>query len=110
MASRVSSRIPFARFDAALRAGDLGFIRRHRAQLTLSLLDEVDVCALVAAREPPGREAARVAWVSRFAAEANHAQPGDYELIDAAFARLAEDAVAGVGWLKDLCAARGLGR
>jgi hypothetical protein len=45
-------RIPFSRFDAALRAGDLKFIREHRAQFTLSPAVEDEVRELIAEREP----------------------------------------------------------
>ncbi|MGH2902799.1 MAG: hypothetical protein ACRDK7_04340 [Solirubrobacteraceae bacterium] len=52
MAGSVSLRIPFSRFDAARRAGDLKFIREHRAQFTLSAAVEAEVRELIAAREP----------------------------------------------------------
>jgi hypothetical protein len=44
--------IPYARFEAALRAGDLGFIRRHAAELTLGPADEAEVRRLISEQEP----------------------------------------------------------
>ncbi len=52
-------RIPYARFEAALRAGNLAFIQRHREQFTLSLLDEAEVRRLIAEQELDGLEESR---------------------------------------------------
>jgi hypothetical protein len=105
-----SPHIPYPRFDAALRAGDLGFIRCHRAQISLSLFDEADVCQLIAEQDPENLEAARVQWISRFTAEANHARPGAYQAVLEAFEGLLSDPEPAVARLKELCVTWGLGR
>lgn len=102
--------ISYPRARAAIDAGDLGFIRRYRRQMTLSLLDEVDVCRLIAEKEPEELDAARLEWIGRFVAEANHSQPGAYQSVLQAFEGLRSDPEPAVARLKELCVTWGLGR
>jgi hypothetical protein len=48
--------IPYAQYKAMLQGGNLRWIREHRAQLTLSLLDEAEVRQLIAERDPDAIE------------------------------------------------------
>jgi len=102
--------IPYARFEAALRVGDLAFIRRHAGGLTLSLADEAEVCRLIAGQDPGRLEAASVGWIKRFAARARGERRSDYGLIVSSFDALTLEPEMGVDQLRALCAARGLDR
>jgi len=106
----IGTHISFARARAAIDAGDLEFIRRHRAQMTLSLAVEAEVCQLIAEQDPETLEAARVQWIARSAAEANHARPGAYQAVLEAFEGLRTDPQPAVARLTELCVTWGLGR
>jgi hypothetical protein len=106
----IATHISFPRVRAAIDAGDLGFIRRHRAQMTLSLANEAEVCQLIAEQDPQSLEAARVQWIGRFTAEVNHARPGAYQAVLEAFEGLRSDPEPAVARLKELCVTWGLGR
>jgi hypothetical protein len=110
VSDRGSPHIPYARFRAALDAGDLPFILAHADRFTLGLLDAVEVCRLVAVRDPGRLEAASVRWIRRFAAEAVEQQRGDYRLIVDAFDAMAFNPDLAAEQLAALCAARGLER
>jgi hypothetical protein len=105
-----SPHIPYPRFEAALRAGNLAFIRAHRAQITMSLTDEAELCRLIAEQDPENLEPARVQWIGRFTAEVNHARPGAYQAAIEAFGALRTDPEPAVARLKELCVSWGLGR
>jgi hypothetical protein len=105
-----SPHIPYARFQAALRAGQLAFIRRHAGQLTLSLADEAEVCRLIAAQEPGQLEEASAGWIKRYAAEAKDQRRSDYLVILRAFDLLKVEPELAIGQLKALCTVRGLNR
>jgi hypothetical protein len=73
-----AAHIPFSRFHAALSAGDLTFVRRHRASFTLGLVDEIRIAELTASQDPGGLEAQAVTFVQLFAAEAPRQELEDY--------------------------------
>jgi len=91
-----------------LRAGNLAFIRRHAARLTMGLPDAAEVCRLIAEQDPGGLEAASVHWIKRFAGEAVEQERRDYGLIVRAFDTMTAQPVLATGQLVALCAARGL--
>jgi hypothetical protein len=103
-----SPHVPYARFQTALRAGDLLFIRRHADGLTLSLADEAEVCRLIASQDPARLEAASVRWIKRFALQAREERRSDYGLIVSSFDALTLEPALATGQLRALCAARGL--
>ena len=103
-----SAHIPYARLQAALHSGDLAFIRAHAPELTLSLVDGIEVCRLIAGQEPDQLEAASVRWIRRFAAEACDQRRNDYLLIVRAFDAMAAKDEPAAGPLAELCAKRGL--
>jgi hypothetical protein len=105
-----SNHIAFPRVRAAIDAGDLDFVRRNRAQMTLSLPIEAEVCQLIAEQDPDSLEAARLQWIGRFTAEVNHARPGAYQAAMEAFEALRTDPEPAVARLKELCVTWGLGR
>jgi hypothetical protein len=106
--SNFGPHIPYARFTAALEAGDLGFILRHADALTFSLADAVRVCLLISERAPERLEAACVRWMRRYAAEAEDQRWDDYGLIVEAFDALPGEPALAADALLALCRARGL--
>ena len=78
--------------------------------MSLSLTVEAEVCQLIAEQDPDSLEAARVQWIGRFSAEANHARPGAYQAALEAFDGLRTDPQPAVARLKELCVTWGLGR
>ncbi len=44
--------ISYPRFKAALRARDLAFILKHSERTSMGPRDEIDVCELIAAKDP----------------------------------------------------------
>jgi hypothetical protein len=104
------SHIPYARFTAALQAGDLGFILRHADGLTFGLPDAVRVCRLVSERAPECLEAAALRWIRRYAVEAPGQCWDDYRLIVDAFGDLPGEPELATGRLLWLCRTRGLDR
>lgn len=107
--SAIEPQIPFPRVAAALRAGDLAFMRRHAGQIRLELGDAIRFCALIAEQDGlDALEAPSVRWIQRFAAEAHGQQRSDYGLIVEAFDALVLDPNAAAGELLELCASRGL--
>lgn len=100
--------IPYARVQAALHADDLEFIRRHASELTLGLVDGIDVCRLIAEQDPCQLEVASVRWIRRFAAEAAEQRRDDYSVIVRAFDTMPAQPVLAAGQLAALCAARGV--
>lgn len=105
-----SPHIPYAQFEAMLRAGNLAFIRRHARQITIGLPAATQVCRLISEQDPAGLEAASVHWIQRFAAEAAGQERRDYGLIVPAFDAMMTEPELAVGQLTALCAARGLDR
>ena len=108
VSGRASPHIPYARFRAALDAGDLPFILAHADRFTLGLPDAVEVCRLLAVRDPGRLEAASVRWIRRFAAEAAGQERRDYGLIVGAFDAMVSEPESAAGRLAALCSARGL--
>jgi hypothetical protein len=105
-----SLHIPYAQFQAMLRAGNLGFIRRNYARITMGLPDEAEVCRLIAEQEPSSLEPASVRWIKRYAAEAVQEPRDDYGLIVRAFDSMAVQPDLAAEQLVALCAARRLDR
>jgi hypothetical protein len=106
----VSQHVPYAQFQAMLRAGNLAFVRRHAGRITIGPADAARVCRLIAEQDPGGLESASVQWIRRFAAEAHEQERGDYELIVRAFDTMSARPELATGQLIALCAARGLDR
>lgn len=103
-----SSHIPFSRFDAAMAARDLEFVRRHRRQFTLGLVDDIRIAELTAIEDPAGLEAEAVGCIRRFAAEAIGQGTRDYLQLFTSFQTMAHDQELATGELLALCAARGI--
>jgi hypothetical protein len=62
-----SPHIPFPRAEAALRAGQLGWILAHEAQISMNLEYELEVCRLIAVQDPEQLERASAEWLVGFA-------------------------------------------
>ncbi len=105
-----SPHIPYAQFQAMLRAGNLAFIRRNAERITMGLPDAAEVCCLIAEQDPASLEAASVQWIRRFAAEAAEQKRRDYGLIVQAFDAMMVQPELAAGQLVALCAARSLDR
>jgi hypothetical protein len=103
-----SNHIPFSRFNAAMAARDLEFVRRHRQNFTLGLVDEIRIAELTATEDPAGLEAEVVGCIRRFAAEAVGQRPSDYLQLFTSFQTMAHDQELATGELLALCAARGI--
>jgi hypothetical protein len=103
-----AAHIPYARFIAALQAGDLAFILRHADGLTFGLPDAVRVCLLISERSPERLEAAYLRWIRRYASEAAAQRWDDYRLIVDAFDDLQSEPGLAADRLLSLCRARGL--
>lgn len=97
--------IPYARIEAAIKAGHLSFLLAHVE--ALGLREELDLCRLLAERKPDQLEAASLRWIQRFATSARGQRREDYIHIVRAFDRLSLAPERSVGELKALCAARG---
>jgi hypothetical protein len=102
--------MPYPHFKAAVRRGDLRFIRQHREAFTLNLADETEICRLIADQDPGGLEAESVLWIKRFARDCRGERRSDYGLIVRAFDVLSFDPETGGAQLRSLCAQRGLDR
>lgn len=98
--------IPYARIEAAIRAGHLRFLQAHLD--LLGLRDEIELCRLIAQQRPDQLEAASVRWIRRFAAAARGQRREDYIIIVRAFDRLLLTPERSVGELRALCSARGV--
>lgn len=60
----------YARFQRALKTGNLHLIRAAAAELPqISLVDAVAICAVVTAKEPHRADAAAVRWFARLCRE-----------------------------------------
>jgi hypothetical protein len=108
--SSPASHIPYARFTAALQAGDLAFILRHADGFTFGLQDALKVCLLISERSPERLEAACLRWIRRYAVEAAGQRLDDYALIVEAFGDLQSEPELAARRLLSLCRARGLDR
>jgi hypothetical protein len=106
----VPPHIPYARFEAALRTGNLRFIEEQRTALTLTLADEARVCRLIAEQKPAALEEASVRWIKRFARDARGERRSDYGVILRAFETLSSDPETGSGQLVALCTQMSLDR
>jgi hypothetical protein len=102
--------VPYAQFQAMLRAGNLAFIRRNAERITMGLVDAAVVCRLIAEQDPGSLEPASVQWIRRFAAEAAEQERRDYGLIVRAFDMMTAQPELAAAQLAALCAARGLDR
>jgi hypothetical protein len=105
-----SSHIPYAQFQAMLRAGNLAFIRRNAERITMGLPDAAQVCRLIAEQDPGSLEPASVQWIRRFAADGVAQERRDYGLIVHAFDTMTAQPDLAAGQLVALCAARRLDR
>jgi hypothetical protein len=98
--------IPYARIEAALRAGHLAFLLAHVDSLSLG--SEAEMCRLIAEQRPGRLEQASLRWIRRFANEAHGQRRGDYLLILQAFDQFLLAPERSASQLVSLCAARGL--
>lgn len=98
-------QVPYARIEAAIKAGHLAFLLSHVE--ALGLREEAELCRLLAERKPDQLEAASLRWIQRFATSARGQRREDYICIVRAFDRLLIVPERSVGELKALCAARG---
>jgi len=105
-----ASHIPYPRVQAAIRAKDLAFLRRHAGRISLSLPDAISVCVLIAEQQPGQLDAASVRWIKQWAAAARGERREDYRLIVEAFDAMAARRDLAAEQLLTLCAARGLDR
>jgi len=108
--SASAPHIPYAQFQAMLRAGNHAFIRRNAERITMGLPDAAEVCRLIAEQDPASLEPASVHWIRRFAAEAQAQERRDYGLIVQAFDAMTAQPELAASQLAALCAARGLDR
>ena len=98
--------IPYARIEAALRAGHLAFLLAHVDSLSLG--SEAEMCRLIAEQRPGKLEQASLRWIRRFANEAHGQRRGDYRLILQAFDQFPLAPERSASQLVSLCAARGV--
>ena len=108
MPSLGSSHVPYAQFEAMLRAGNLPWIRRNHGRITMGLPDEARVCRLVAEQDPCRLERASVRWIKRFAATADGEQRSAYGLIVQTFDTMSFNPELAAEQLAALCADQGL--
>jgi hypothetical protein len=102
--------IPYARFHAALEAGQLGFIRAHAAQLApIALPDALRICLLVRDQDPERYQRAVAVWIGRFALAARSAGPEDLRAALDAFEALPDDPQQAMEDLSELCVRHGMG-
>ncbi len=94
---------PYARFQRALRSGNLTIIRAAALELPrVDLGDALCVCVAIRAAEPERFERAALRWLARFAAE--HAQTvGDVREAAAAMAAMPSAPEEALGTLQRLC-------
>ncbi|HUB76475.1 MAG TPA: hypothetical protein VL977_05425 [Solirubrobacteraceae bacterium] len=107
--SPAGQRIPYPRFRAALDAGDLPFIRTHRAAIgQVALPDALRICLLIREQDPERFARAAAVWVGRLAQEGRTVLPEHLRLALDAFDELARDPNRARERLSDLCAEHGL--
>lgn len=102
--------IAHPRVRAALDAGDLGFVVRHRERIDFGLAIAVEVLELFARQAPDRLEAACLRWVQRYAAEARGQRLEDYGRIAVACNALRSEPEFATDELVRLCEERGLVR
>jgi hypothetical protein len=94
----------YARFQNALRTGNLTIIRAAAAELpTIRLDDALQVCVLLRDREPERYERAAVRWIGRYCVERPGATLDDVEHARAAFTIMRRDPSRALGMLQSLC-------
>jgi hypothetical protein len=100
----VSDGSAYARFQRALRTGNLKIIRSAAADLpTIRLDDALQVCVLLRDREPERYERAAVRWIGRYCVERPGVTLDDVEHARAAFAIMRRDPSRALGILQTLC-------
>ncbi len=94
---------PYARFQRALRTGDLTIIRACAAELPrVDLGDALSVCIAIREAEPDRFERAALRWLARFAAE--HARTvSDVQAAAAAMTAMRGDPDGALHTLHRLC-------
>jgi hypothetical protein len=101
----------YARFQRALRLGQLDQIRDAAAELPrVDLVDALAVCLLMSAQRDPRYDRAATRWLARFALERRDVTLADVRAAVAALNALPSDPVAGRQALAALCSAHGLAR
>ena len=94
----------YARFQRALRTGNLTIIRAAAAELPMIKLDDaLHVCVLLRDREPERYERAAVRWIGRFCVERPDATLDDVDHARSAFAVMRRDPARALGILQTLC-------
>lgn len=102
---------PYARFQRALRLGQLDQIRDAAAELPqVDLVDALAVCLLMSAQRDARYDRAATRWLARFALERQGVTLADVRTAVAALKVLPHDPVGGRRTLGELCAAHGLTR
>jgi len=100
----VSDGSAYARFQRALRTGNLTVIRSTAADLPVVRLDDaLQVCVLLRDREPERYERAAVRWIGRYCVERPDVTLEDVEHARAAFTIMRRDPSRALGILQTLC-------
>ena len=90
---------PYARFQRALKTGNLNLIRNAAADLpAMGLPDALAVCAVMAERDDPAFERSAARWVARYTLEAG-AGLGDIRAAVALFEAMRSNPAAAVAAL-----------
>jgi hypothetical protein len=95
----------YARFQRALKTGNLTIIRSAAAELPMIKLDDaLHVCVLLRDREPERYDAAAVRWIGRFCAEQPDVTLEEVDLACSAFEEMRMDPERGLTTLQSLVA------
>ncbi len=102
---------PYARFQRALRLGQLDQIRDAAAELPqVDLVDALHVCLLMSVQRDARYDRAATRWLARFALERRGVTLADMRAALAALDALPHDPAAARRTLAELCSAHGLPR
>jgi len=94
---------PYTNFQRALKTGDLLLIRAAAAELpTVNLQDALDICIVVAEKEPELFERAALRWLARYCLERRDANLAGLRQAADAFAGLTSDREAALAVLHRL--------
>jgi hypothetical protein len=95
---------PYARFQRALKTGNLLIIRAAAAELpVIKLEDALQVCVLLRDREPERYERAAVRWLGRYCVERPDVTLADVEHVRGAFALMRRDPAGALEILQAVC-------
>jgi hypothetical protein len=101
----------YARFQRALRLGQLDQIRDAAAELPrVDIVDALAVCLLMSAQRDPRYDRAATRWLARFALERPNVSLADVREAVAALNALPANPVAARQSLAALCTTHGLAR